>query len=117
MATSSTIASTLVGRHVGERGAAAVGGQHLIAVTPQRGGKRLAHGRVVVDNEDPHVTHYARDSRRRRHCLIAAHAAARLRCLTASSAAASRAGLTPRSWAIAANAGLAGSTPSCRSAR
>jgi hypothetical protein len=48
-------------RHVGERGSAAVGGQHLIPVTPQRGGKRLAHSRVVIDNEDPHVIHYARD--------------------------------------------------------
>jgi hypothetical protein len=47
-------------RHVGERGSAAVGGQHLIPVTPQRGGKRLAHSRVVIDNEDPHVIHYAR---------------------------------------------------------
>jgi hypothetical protein len=45
---------------VGERGSAAVGGQHLIPVTPQRGGKRSAHSRVVIDNEDPHVIHYAR---------------------------------------------------------
>ena len=49
--------------HVGERDPATVGGQHLIPVAPQRGGKRLAHGRVVIDNEDPHLIHYARGLR------------------------------------------------------
>ena len=61
MATSSTIASTLVAAMWASAASAAVGGQHLIAVTPQRGGKRSAHSRVVIDNEDPHVIHYARD--------------------------------------------------------
>jgi hypothetical protein len=45
---------------VGERRVAIRRGQHLIAVARKRDGQRLAHSRVVIDHEDPHVIHFAR---------------------------------------------------------
>src|SRR6201999_65717 len=92
-------------RRAGQRGPASVGGQHLIAVSPECGGKRLADGRVVIDYQDPHLS-----SMRGFADADTDQLPARL-CLASVRAEASRAGLTPASRAIAANAALFGSTP------